>query len=68
MSHEESDYNTGKYGTNIGVTEEALATMSAEEISQREIGSKWLFTGWNTYVALIWALKGCMLCYFNRVT
>ncbi|KAH6654655.1 hypothetical protein BKA67DRAFT_286363 [Truncatella angustata] len=58
----------GRYDTNIGVTKEQAAAMSPEEISRREFGSKWLFTGWNTYVSLIWALKGCMLCFFNRVT
>ncbi|KAH8199662.1 hypothetical protein TruAng_006192 [Truncatella angustata] len=63
-----SDSKIGRYDTNIGVTKEQAAAMSPEEISRREFGSKWLFTGWNTYVSLIWALKGCMLCFFNRVT
>jgi hypothetical protein len=59
---------SGKYETNIGVTTEMVEQMSPEEIHRRELGSKWLFTGWNTYVALIWTLKGCMLFFFNRVT
>ncbi|KAK6201810.1 hypothetical protein LQW54_009305 [Pestalotiopsis sp. IQ-011] len=42
--------------------------MTSEEIQHRVLGSKWLFTGWNTYVALIWTLKGCMLFFFNRIT
>ncbi|ETS77326.1 hypothetical protein PFICI_11200 [Pestalotiopsis fici W106-1] len=58
----------GKYETNIGVTTEMVEQMSPEEIHDRELGSKWLFTGWNTYVALIWTLKGCMLFFFNRIT
>lgn len=45
-----------------------LAAMSPEEIARRESGGKWLFAGWNTYAALIWTLKGCMLFFFNRIT
>ncbi|KAI0144728.1 hypothetical protein BJ166DRAFT_77072 [Pestalotiopsis sp. NC0098] len=58
----------GKYETNIGVTAEMVEQMTSEEIQHRVLGSKWLFTGWNTYVALIWTLKGCMLFFFNRIT
>lgn len=24
--------------------------------------------GWNFYVTLIWTLKGCVLCFYNRIT
>ncbi|UNI23221.1 hypothetical protein JDV02_009053 [Purpureocillium takamizusanense] len=58
----------GQYGTNIGITDEVGATLSSEQIARLEFGSKCLLAGWNFYVSLIWALKGCMLCFYNRIT
>ncbi len=58
----------GQYGTNIGVTDDIGATLSSEQIARFEFGSKCLLAGWNFYVSLIWALKGCMLCFFQRIT
>ena len=42
--------------------------MTDDEIAKFEFGSKCLLMGWNFYVTLIWALKGCMLCFYNRIT
>ncbi|KAF4998551.1 hypothetical protein FGRMN_3078 [Fusarium graminum] len=58
----------GQSGTNIGVTDEMGAAMSAAEIAKREFGSKCLLAGWNFYVTLIFALKGVMLCFYSRMT
>ncbi|KAJ6442704.1 srpk [Purpureocillium lavendulum] len=57
-----------QYGTNIGITDDVGATLTSEQIARFEFGSKCLLAGWNFYVALIWALKGCMLCFYNRIT
>ncbi|VTT59584.1 unnamed protein product [Fusarium fujikuroi] len=58
----------GQSGTNIGVTDEMGAKMSAAEIAKREFGSKCLLAGWNFYVTLIFTLKGVMLCLYSRMT
>ncbi|KAJ4139932.1 hypothetical protein NW768_001282 [Fusarium equiseti] len=58
----------GQSGTNIGVTDEMGANMSAAEIAKREFGSKCLLAGWNFYVTLIFCLKGVMLCLYGRMT
>ncbi|KAM0355961.1 hypothetical protein ACHAPU_000350 [Fusarium lateritium] len=58
----------GQSGTNIGVTDEMGAAMSAAEIDKREFGSKCLLAGWNFYVTLIFTLKGVMLCFYSRMT
>jgi hypothetical protein len=59
---------TGQNGTNIGIYDEISAKLSDEEIKRLEFGSKCLLMGWNFYVALIWTLKGTMLCFYNRIT
>ncbi|KAK4108571.1 hypothetical protein N656DRAFT_761243 [Canariomyces notabilis] len=58
----------GQNGTNIGITDDIGATLTQEEIAKLEFGSKCLLAGWNFYVTLIWCLKGCMLCFYNRIT
>lgn len=58
----------GQSGTNIDVTDEMGANMSAVEIAKREFGSKCLLAGWNFYVTLIFCLKGVMLCLYSRMT
>lgn len=58
----------GQNGTNIGITDDISATLPEKTIKQYEFGSKCLLMGWNFYVTLIWALKGCLLCYYNRIT
>lgn len=59
---------TGQYGTNIGVTDEIAETLTRDQISRLETGSKFLLAGINFYVSCIWSLKGCMLCFYNRLT
>ncbi|KND90932.1 hypothetical protein TOPH_04311 [Tolypocladium ophioglossoides CBS 100239] len=66
--HSHITLQTGQNGTNIGITDEKGALLTEEEISKLEFGSKCLLAGWNFYVTLIWTLKGCMLCYYNRIT
>ncbi len=63
-----TDSGPGQYGTNIGITDDVGATLTNEQIARFEFGSKCLLAGWNFYVSLIWALKGCMLCFYNRIT
>ncbi|KXX83469.1 hypothetical protein MMYC01_200075 [Madurella mycetomatis] len=58
----------GQNGTNIGITDEIGATLSDEQIARLEFGSKCLLAGWNFYVTLIWCLKGCMICFYHRIT
>ncbi|KAM0251632.1 hypothetical protein ACHAP5_001641 [Fusarium lateritium] len=58
----------GQSGTNIGITDEMGAKMSAAEIAKHEFGSKCLLAGWNFYVTLIFTLKGVMLCFYSRMT
>ncbi|RGP71165.1 integral membrane pth11 [Fusarium sporotrichioides] len=58
----------GQSGTNIDVTDEMGANMTAAEIAKREFGSKCLLAGWNFYVTLIFCLKGVMLCLYSRMT
>ncbi|KAK1970016.1 hypothetical protein LY78DRAFT_722089 [Colletotrichum sublineola] len=58
----------GQNGTNIGITDEIGATLTAEEIVKFEFGSKCLLAGWNFYVTLIWCLKACILFFFSRIT
>ncbi|OAQ61108.1 hypothetical protein VFPPC_16703 [Pochonia chlamydosporia 170] len=37
-------------------------------IGRREFGSKCILIARNCYVTLAWVLKGCMLCFYNRIT
>lgn len=50
------------------MTDDKGALLTADEIRRLEFGSKCLLAGWNFYVTLIWTLKGCMLCFYNRIT
>ncbi|KAK2053398.1 hypothetical protein LY76DRAFT_581822 [Colletotrichum caudatum] len=72
ISHPHNVYlsNTlpGQNGTNIGITDEIGATLTAKEIAKLEFGSKCLLAGWTFYVTLIWCLKACILFFFNRIT
>ncbi|KAH8900345.1 hypothetical protein GQ53DRAFT_613908, partial [Thozetella sp. PMI_491] len=59
-------------GTNVEAsvlqaTRLALA-LTNDEIQQFEYGSKEQLAAWYSYTALIWCLKGTMLCFFKRVT
>ncbi|KAI0478651.1 hypothetical protein GGR56DRAFT_332227 [Xylariaceae sp. FL0804] len=52
---------------------EAVAYAENHELTQAEIdqfvyGSKEQLTAWYSYTALIWCLKGTMLCFLNRMT
>ncbi|EFQ34150.1 uncharacterized protein GLRG_09294 [Colletotrichum graminicola M1.001] len=58
----------GQNGTNIGITDDIGATLTADKIAQLEFGSKCLLAGWNFYVTLIWCLKACILFFFSRIT
>ncbi|KAK9413329.1 putative G-protein coupled receptors family 1 profile domain-containing protein [Seiridium unicorne] len=43
-------------------------TLSQADIDQFTIGSKLQLTAWYSYTALLWCLKGTMLCFFQRIT
>ena len=64
----DAHFSAGQNGTNIGVTDDVGVTLTDAEIAKLEFGSKCLLAGWNFYVTLIWCLKGCMLCFYNRIT
>ncbi|KAF5697416.1 integral membrane protein PTH11, partial [Fusarium mundagurra] len=56
-------------GTNIeaGVAAK-LHELTNHEIHEYETGSKLELAAWYAYTALIWSLKGTMLCFFSRMT
>jgi hypothetical protein len=45
-----------------------ITALSDEDIASYEFGSKVELVAWYSYTALIWALKGTMLCFFHRMT
>ncbi|KAI1873517.1 hypothetical protein JX265_005139 [Neoarthrinium moseri] len=47
---------------------QTMRTLSDEEVTQYTLGSKLQITAWYSYTALLWALKGTMLCFFKRIT
>lgn len=42
--------------------------LTRAEIREYELGSKFQLVAWYAYTALIWCLKGTMLCFFSRMT
>ncbi|RGP65899.1 hypothetical protein FLONG3_9031 [Fusarium longipes] len=42
--------------------------LTQAEIREYELGSKLQLAAWYTYTALIWSLKGTMMCFFSRMT
>lgn len=57
-----------RLGTNVDFTPAQLAQYNEQEISQIVLGSKYELVAWYNYTGLIWALKACMLFFFNRLT
>ncbi|CAF3484494.1 hypothetical protein SNK03_012803 [Fusarium graminearum] len=57
-------------GTNIeaGVASRDHKELTDSEIREYELGSKFQLVAWYSYTALIWSLKGTMLCFFARMT
>ncbi|CEI68032.1 hypothetical protein FVEN_g7698 [Fusarium venenatum] len=56
-------------GTNIeGGAAAQLHTLTADELDQYIRGGKLQLAAWYAYTALIWSLKGTMLCFFSRMT
>ncbi|ETS79867.1 hypothetical protein PFICI_07396 [Pestalotiopsis fici W106-1] len=56
-------------GTNVEAsTFQRTRTLSDAEIAQYAIGSKSQWSAWFTYPALLWCLKGAMLCFYQRMT
>ncbi|KAF4990209.1 hypothetical protein FGRMN_8630 [Fusarium graminum] len=56
-------------GTNIeGGVAAKSHTLSDNELDQYTLGSKLQLTAWYAYTALLWSLKGTMLCFFSRMT
>ncbi|KAI1066940.1 hypothetical protein LB507_011373 [Fusarium sp. FIESC RH6] len=56
-------------GTNIeGGVAAQNHTLTADELDQYIKGSKLQLAAWYAYTALIWCLKGTMLCFFSRMT
>ena len=44
------------------------AALTAAEIARFEFGSEEQLAARYSYTALIWCMKGTMLCFFNRLT
>ncbi|GKU06298.1 integral membrane protein [Fusarium langsethiae] len=56
-------------GTNIeGGAAAQTHTLTDDELDQYIRGSKLQLAAWYAYTALIWSLKGTMLCFFSRMT
>ncbi|KAH8664126.1 hypothetical protein BX600DRAFT_512191 [Xylariales sp. PMI_506] len=57
------------HGTNVEASVLlATQTLSDEVLADYTLGSKVELVAWYSYTALIWALKGTMLCFFQRIT
>ncbi|KAH6894058.1 hypothetical protein B0T10DRAFT_435494, partial [Thelonectria olida] len=56
-------------GTNVEASViQKTQTLSAHDQHDFTAGSKLELTAWYSYTALIWSLKGTMLCFFSRMT
>ncbi|KAH7007287.1 hypothetical protein EDB80DRAFT_645567 [Ilyonectria destructans] len=58
-------------GTNLEASARLAAgekALSAKDLEEYVRGSKLQLTAWYSYTALIWSLKGTMLCFFSRMT
>ncbi|KAF7516275.1 hypothetical protein G7054_g14222 [Neopestalotiopsis clavispora] len=56
-------------GSNVeAATYQLTHTLTDDEIAQFELGSRLQLTAWYSYTALLWCLKGTMLCFFQRMT
>ncbi|KAK6214279.1 hypothetical protein LQW54_004505 [Pestalotiopsis sp. IQ-011] len=56
------------YGSITGMTDEKALTLTDEQISRIQTGSKCLLAGWCLYVTMIFCMKGCMLFVYQRLT
>ncbi|CAO2650135.1 Nn.00g014270.m01.CDS01 [Neocucurbitaria sp. VM-36] len=45
-----------------------FSTLTAEELSQRRLGSKYVVVVEQTQIAVIWACKACLLIMYHRLT
>ncbi|KPM40561.1 hypothetical protein AK830_g5978 [Neonectria ditissima] len=57
----------------LGTNVEASVLQKTETLSEHDLkdfikGSKLQLAAWYSYTALIWSLKGTMLCFFSRMT
>ncbi|KAK4549756.1 hypothetical protein LTR36_005057 [Oleoguttula mirabilis] len=59
---------TYQYGTNVDYTAAQLAQFNDAEIQNIIFGSKMELLAWYSYTALVWTLKACMICFYNRLT
>ncbi|RAL00003.1 uncharacterized protein BO80DRAFT_465716 [Aspergillus ibericus CBS 121593] len=57
-----------RFGANTGLNDEQRASISVAEMRERVFGTQCLLAGWLLYVSLLWALKACMLFFYNRLT
>ncbi|KAK5138313.1 hypothetical protein LTR08_003374 [Meristemomyces frigidus] len=55
-------------GSNVDYTPDELAEFDHGRLADIIFGSKMELLAWYTYTALTWALKACLLCFFNRLT
>lgn len=54
-------------GSNL-MTDEEVAALTPELISQRIDGSKWVFVSEHAMLLTIWSMKAAMLVLYMRVT
>ncbi|KAF2178938.1 hypothetical protein K469DRAFT_597757 [Zopfia rhizophila CBS 207.26] len=56
------------YGSNVGITDQIIASLTPEQIDRMSFGSKLGIPGWLAYISVIWGVKGCFLFLYRRVT
>ncbi|KAK3678406.1 hypothetical protein LTR78_001703 [Recurvomyces mirabilis] len=59
---------TFHYGSNVDYSPAKLVGFNQQQIDQIIFGSRCQLAAWYTYTMLVWALKACMLFFFNRLT
>lgn len=50
------------------LTQHLSTAISSSDLTEYVLGSKLQLTAWYSYTALIWSLKGTMLCFLSRLT
>lgn len=62
------DQLAGKYGSSVGLNTETAAALDDETVRSYQIGDKYMFSSWVSYVCLIWSFKGIILGFYTRLT
>ena len=58
---------TVRYGVNIGLTDEAVAQLTDQQVSDIRLGATINFVCWFAGNTLLWSCKCCMLFLYSRI-